>query len=709
MKLAYLLLLLLTISCQTEEFIVEESKPIDIKISQEEAILANSKSLCASQELKDDNYYHGEVKLTIRDDFKTGEHKDMYYFKSASGERLNLQESPYLLSLPLNEKGIYQLKRTQTKSLIVNFTIVSQVDPKRIQNSECLKTEMNSYQKFSREKDGAKVTNLNQKRIALIYRDTQGQGFSELPKNSRAREIEAFYTRVGASRYDVSVRVFRMPYNIPQSCNGGNAGCLSALASQANDAFSANGITDLEYKMFVSNASGFGAGGYADLVGFIGVVFSDRLNFILHELGHNFGLNHAGALTSQGIYNEYGDTTSVMGNQTVARPNAYQVTQLNLHDPMRALTLNQTAQVLLSPIEYNSSIVPSGVIQIATLIKSGKKYIVSTRENDFKVYLHTLVGNTSMTLLQATLSSPGQSATLDGMRVEYVARQDDVFRVNIFENSNDPMPATINFPAPLVRSCVGNIPVHANLCSGDDQGLSNNTPRIASSSCTARKCEYTCKSGYELVNGVCVIQDNSQIDYICLMPSGGIGRGPKVLCPGDDQNLDDFENYSLKSSCTPNQKCEYTCAPGYVLDIGNPLLGMECVEDPNSSIEPVEINISTAGYQGAPQSTFRMSIDRVFFNVEGAGPNAKGCIHQELDTAPFNNWGYCDNLSADSDRWFPMSQSSEWSFNNGSWRKQHDFSQGNFNRHPGLYKMFWLNPDTGERGEYEFRLIGERL
>ncbi|MDO8552376.1 MAG: InlB B-repeat-containing protein, partial [bacterium] len=48
-------------------------------------------------------------------------------------------------------------------------------------------------------------------------------------------------------------------------------------------------------------------------------------------------------------------------------------------------------------------------------------------------------------------------------------------------------------------------PANAILCSGDDTGLSANTPKTLVSSCTATKCQYTCNTaGYANVGGTCL-------------------------------------------------------------------------------------------------------------------------------------------------------------------------------------------------------------
>ncbi len=57
----------------------------------------------------------------------------------------------------------------------------------------------------------------------------------------------------------------------------------------------------------------------------------------------------------------------------------------------------------------------------------------------------------------------------------------------------------------VTYSCTGIIPsTNADLCSGDNTGLTVDTSNSLVSSCTTtKKCEYTCKSGYTLSGGQC--------------------------------------------------------------------------------------------------------------------------------------------------------------------------------------------------------------
>ncbi|MBI2172831.1 MAG: hypothetical protein HYT73_01305 [Candidatus Aenigmarchaeota archaeon] len=59
----------------------------------------------------------------------------------------------------------------------------------------------------------------------------------------------------------------------------------------------------------------------------------------------------------------------------------------------------------------------------------------------------------------------------------------------------------------VVYVCTGTPPQNAQLCSGDNSGLSANTPitLVNSDSCSSSKCEYTCVSGYTKSGDSCVV------------------------------------------------------------------------------------------------------------------------------------------------------------------------------------------------------------
>ena len=104
-------------------------------------------------------------------------------------------------------------------------------------------------------------------------------------------------------------------------------------------------------------------------------------------------------------------------------------------------------------------------------------------------------------------------------------------------------------------SCTGTNPTNATLCTGDNQSLIANAANQMVGTCSSgTKCEYTCNSGYGLVNGACVA-------FAC---TGNIPANA-TLCTGDNQSLTANAANQIVSTCNSGTKCEYTCNSNYAL------------------------------------------------------------------------------------------------------------------------------------------------
>ena len=106
--------------------------------------------------------------------------------------------------------------------------------------------------------------------------------------------------------------------------------------------------------------------------------------------------------------------------------------------------------------------------------------------------------------------------------------------------------------APTTFSCTGTVPANSTLCTGDDASLSANTVRTTVAACTVAKCEYTCNTGYNLQNGVCVQRQcvGTETDR------GYRGNNPDwPCCPG--RELKPGNPSSSMTSCCLPQDCGY--------------------------------------------------------------------------------------------------------------------------------------------------------
>lgn len=710
MKVLTVLLLSLLMSCQeaveVEQINLNKEASFDVKkLSQENEQtidLSSFKSQCAQDNYGTGNYYKGILRETVVDfNDKSKEHSSTHYYLELDKKTIiNIEPTLMAKIIPKNEERTFELAASTKKGLEEGSTIVRDMT-NSLRAKGCSSSKM----------IGKFVSNPN-KAIYLIYRS---DSFREIPKNSQGRAIESFYSNLSQGQYSVTVRTFRMNYEVNSTqCYAQNGGtnCLINLRNHAESVLTANGIpfTNQTYFALYGSSGGGGINGLGQINGHLSITFGGGTGTLLHEIGHNFGLRHASKLQPNGSISEYGDSSSVMGSSNSQnRVNALQLDQLNLLASSQKKIINQTEQILLSPIDMNESVV-APTKQVAVLNKNGETFYISTRAGGTpwvqsnlsnRVFIHKTQSSQHSLLVDDI--DEGEELVYNGVKIQFIDSQGDIARVNVFRNVSDSAPALIAFPSGPTMSCTGQIPVNANLCSGDDMGLSQNVERLLQSSCTARKCEYTCQAGFVLddLGTSCIPEDSSGVNYFC----EGQVPANSVMCPGDNQGLDNIISRSLVENCTAAVKCEHICSAGYRFETDyDPFQGFtsSCVQD-QSSPEPVQITLSEGGYNGAPDTVFQMGVDHVFFKVENAGPNAKACIHYTLDNGS-SDWGRCSNLSDDAPEWFVMSNQSQWEFNDGEWRKNHDFSVSNHNRHPGVYEMFWFNPDTGMRGSLEFTL-----
>lgn len=713
-SISLLLLFLVFLSCESVEVqITEETNEIKFSENQEELTMADELPIetCTKESKEESPYTNGILVKIVEDStpIYNGsytphyEHEYHYGLQLDSRRIIQIETNDLVESLPLNEPLRLDLRKNRAQN--EKYIVVSDMT-NVYENKDCEKDDSLAVLEAISNKN-ASITNDEDLKIYLI-RDSQN--FSLEPKTSAARKIESFYNNVGGGKFSTEVTDFKMPLNInSQACVQQGGGCLLAWREEAEAIFTQNNIPYSNNTKFVFRG-GAPTDGIAGL-GFIGgnasVVFVAGDHTLLHEIGHNMGWGHASGFSPDGNHGEYSDNTSIMGFATV-RPNALQLHQAQLLSPNQVISLNQTSQVILAPIEYNPMAV-SYVKQLATISASNGTYYVSTREENLPwnyiglsnhVYLHKAGSQAKTHLIKGIVE--GESLVHDGLKIEFLEKSGSFYRVNIYKNVDDSPPTNLDFPETPQASCVGQIPPLANLCEGDNQGLNQNIERVLSSSCTsARKCEYTCPTGLRLDDDqtTCIPEDNSGVSYYC---DGEITVPNSLMCPGDAQNLTEVLTPKLVSQCTSQRKCEYTCQPGYNLQLSS-FSPPTCVEDPNATPSP-SINISSQGYNGSPEDSFTLWEDQVFFKVTHMPANAKACWEQQIDGEGAGNLGYCENLPANSNDWHAVSPDGEWSYQQNEWRLYHNLIQGQYYWRPGLYRMYWLNPNNNERVSYEFRM-----
>lgn len=172
----------------------------------------------------------------------------------------------------------------------------------------------------------------------------------------------------------------------------------------------------------------------------------------IHEIGHNLGLHHAATQRDdyldddgnvvEGLYKEYGDTTSVMGLGTNVRPlTAPHLHILGAETDRETKLITETQQVLLGPLHQPARDLRENEIQTARIYKSSDQHVFVSRHSGSSVYVQELGKRKHSIRLLADLKKAGDVRDLDnGARVEYVGVEDGQVRVNIYYDKADPTP-----------------------------------------------------------------------------------------------------------------------------------------------------------------------------------------------------------------------------------------------------------------------------
>jgi len=178
--------------------------------------------------------------------------------------------------------------------------------------------------------------------ILANFNDTAAPAFTpaqaQQVMTSNASSVANYYNEVSYGTQTLNVTVtstwVTMNMSMPATCDWQNIGtAANAAALAANPAYNANNYHDVVY--LFPNVASCGWAGLA-WVGAPGAWINGtgvfRTNIIAHEMGHNFGLLHAGSLNCNGVVigggncsvAEYGDPFDTMGNQHPSHFNAVQ-------------------------------------------------------------------------------------------------------------------------------------------------------------------------------------------------------------------------------------------------------------------------------------------------------------------------------------------------------------------------------------------------
>ena len=174
---------------------------------------------------------------------------------------------------------------------------------------------------------------------------------------------------------------------------------------------------------------------------------------MIHELGHNLGLHHAGSLSSSGVLSEYGDTNDYMGKDSKAKGfGSVALYRLGLESVREVRHIPYTQQVYIAPVEMNRNYLRPNEYQVIKFSALGKSYHITLRKvtgsrynndrdytNPTALVIHEYTRDRK-SILQSPTLYPGQIAVVDGVTVDYLEYDDESARVNVVLSPTDSTP-----------------------------------------------------------------------------------------------------------------------------------------------------------------------------------------------------------------------------------------------------------------------------
>ncbi len=205
---------------------------------------------------------------------------------------------------------------------------------------------------------------------------------------------------------------------------------------------------------------------------------------------------------------------------------------------------------------------------VGTFAAASGDFLVATALNDYANNPLPGVPNNTATSPKTYVFTP----TTVGSYVFY-----PVARTSAYPSWNNYAKAlVVNVIPASVFTCTGAVPSNATLCTADDTGLTSNTARTLTSSCSiptgsAPKCQYTCQSGYTRQGSGCV-----PIPATTCSGAHQLGTPPNCTC---EVGYIMQSGSCVAAACPGAHEVNYpacTCGSGYTRDAGSG----QCVMQP---------------------------------------------------------------------------------------------------------------------------------
>ena len=297
----------------------------------------------------------------------------------------------------------------------------------------------------------APTTTMNVAIFKTIHEDRlPGREEEELTKVTVAAEaVQRHLRRITGRFWDVDVRGFVLPLLKGELPPNRGSWCVDAI-KRYKEAHPEE-FEDFEPTKchLWGNVSGDYCG-WGQVGGKYSMTFSScGTRTMLHELGHNFGLQHSNGAEND----EYGDNACWMGRGWKGF-NSPQQHKLEIDTERETIYVNKSVELLLMPLTYSQDDLVARSFQHVIVPRGSRKYYISTYADMAYVQVHK-AGSKPMRIHQLKVDG---EAEIEDFTVQVLERRHGMWKVRInLPDNNEPLPVEIpeGLPAKQEGTAIG--------------------------------------------------------------------------------------------------------------------------------------------------------------------------------------------------------------------------------------------------------------
>ncbi len=324
------------------------------------------------------------------------------------------------------------------------------------------------------------MTNLNDASVPCstqeiketIFEDPNQQSVNDLYRETSLNNIQI--TGIVAGPFTIN-------YSSTGSCD------IHAWAQAADDQATANGInlTQYKHKVYIlpkQNSCGwYGAATLGGSPSKAWITQCDMKDTIAHELGHNFGMGHAG--TPTGSYSDTSDIMGYSGGNILRQINGPHQEQMGWRDPQQVIEITTDGIYDIAPLELNTNI--AAAPQLLKILKpdTGEWYYLSYRQalgfdqslfsgylSGVSIHQHAGNGSTSKTVwIDTLINDENFTDTVNGVAITQTSHNADTVSIEVtFANTCSRHAPTVNLTPPSQTDIAGSTLSYAVTITNND-------------------------------------------------------------------------------------------------------------------------------------------------------------------------------------------------------------------------------------------------